>query len=162
MRKKLTVHRKSYTRKAYSRKGYKRSDGTYVKPAKVGASRVPASTFKIKDVGAKGRGKKLFKVKKGLLTKYGYHVDKSAKARHMALKKADKAYGSVRLWRMLNAQALFRKRTNGLGKMFTTDRNWVKRELVNKKEARSMTAPAVKKWESLPHSVRARLMPSRK
>ena len=42
---KLLVHRKAYTRRAYTRK-----DGVHVKE-----SRVPASTFKVKDMGAPGR-----------------------------------------------------------------------------------------------------------
>ena len=42
---KLLVHRKAYTRRAYTRK-----DGVHVKE-----SRVPASTFKVRDTGAPGR-----------------------------------------------------------------------------------------------------------
>lgn len=159
-RNKLTVHRKAYKRKAYSRRGYRRSDGTYVKPAKVSASRVPSATFKISDRGAPGRGKKYFKVHKGLLTRYGYHINESAAQRHKALKMADKAYGSVKLWRMLHAQTIFRKRDQmGVGKVFATDRDWVRKNLVNAKEARSMTAPAVRKWSHMSHRARARAMP---
>ena len=149
-RAKLTVRRKGYRRK-----GYYRKDGTYVRPA-----RVSPSTFKIADRGAPGRGKKVFKVKKGLLTRLGYHVSLPARRRRAILKKADKLYGSVRLWRMLNAQHIYRKRTDGIGKIFASDRDWVKKNLINTREARSMTRPAVQKWKSMSPTARKRAMPS--
>lgn len=145
----LTVRRKAYHRKAYTRKG-----GVHVK-----ATRVPATTFSIKDVGSKGRGKKLIKVRKGLLTSLGYHIHESTSQRRTALRKADKKYGSVRLWKMLNAQAVFRKRTDGIGSTFKQDRDWVMRNLISKSEAQSMTRPAVKKWKKMTHTQRARAMP---
>jgi hypothetical protein len=147
MREKLTVHRKAYTRKAYTR-----ASGVHVK-----AARVPATTLEIEDRGAVGRGKKLFKVHKGLLTKYGYHVANPENRRHDALKKADKQYGSVKLWRMLNAQVLFRKREpSDAAATFRQDRDWIKKNLINRKEAASMTKPAVRKWEHMSHAARVR------
>jgi hypothetical protein len=141
-RKKLTVHRKAYHRKAYVK-----SSGIHVK-----AAHVPSATFKVADIGAVGRGKKLFKVKKGLLTRFGYHTALPIEARRTALRKADRKYGTVRLWRMLNAQVLFRKRfADGSKETFLEDRNWVRANLLNPTEARSMTRPAVRKWESMPH-----------
>lgn len=140
----LTVRRKAYHRKPYVRKSGTEVSGTYVPPA----------TFKIRDVGLPGRGKKIFTVKKGLLTSLGYHIHESPEKRRMALKRADKKYGSVRLWRMLNAQVLFRKRTDGIGHTFRQDRDWVMENLINPREARTMTAPAVRAWESMSHRAR--------
>jgi hypothetical protein len=145
---KLTVHRKGYHRKAYTRKG-----GIHVK-----AAHVPPSTFEITDRGLPGRGKKLISVKPGLLKKYGYSTHISAKARHKALEKADKAYGSTRLWKMLNAQVVYRKREPGHAEeVFKTDRDWVMRNKMNKQERRAMTSKAVKKWEKMPHWKRVKL-----
>jgi hypothetical protein len=118
----------------------------------VSGSCAPATTFLIKDVGAPGRGEKLFKVKKGKLLKYGYSSHLPAATRRTALRKADKAYGSVKLWRMLNAQVLFRKRAGDDAKnVFLADREWVRENLINTKEARSMTKPAVSAWKRMPH-----------
>jgi len=148
---KLLVRRKGYTRKAYCRK-----DGVCVP-----ATKVKPSKFYITDRGTPGRGKKVIKVRKGLLTSLGYHVSLPARKRRQILKKADKKYGSVRLWRMLHAQAIFRKRTDGIGKIFASDRDWVRQNLINKKEARAMTSPAVRKWKSMSPAARARAMPER-
>jgi hypothetical protein len=52
-RKKLTVKRKGYWRKGYTRK-----NGTKVKK-----TWVPATTFKVTDRGAKGRGPKVIEIK---------------------------------------------------------------------------------------------------
>lgn len=142
MRAKLTIHREAYCRKPFTR-----SSGV-----KVAASCSPATTFKIIDIGAVGKGRRLFKVKKGLLKRYGYKTHESAQARHKALKKADKAYGSVRLWRMLNAQAIFRKRlADGNKETFIEDRDWVRENFINRQEARSMTKPAVSAWKGMSH-----------
>lgn len=54
MSSKIRVHRKAYTRK----------DGTHVK----------STTFLIKDLGKKGHGPKLIKVKKGAMTKYAFRL----------------------------------------------------------------------------------------
>jgi hypothetical protein len=142
MRKKLIVHRTGYHRKAYTK-----SSGIHVK-----ATHVPPATFKIVDIGAVGKSKKLFPIHKGKLTRFGYQTHESSEARHKALKKADKAYGSVRLWRMLNAQVLFRKRLpDGNKEAFLADRNWVRENLLNPSEARMMTKPAVSAWKRMPH-----------
>lgn len=144
-RKKLTIHRKGYTRKAYTRK-----DGTRVK-----ATHVPPTTFKRKDVGAPGRGKKVIKVEPGKLTKYGYSTSKSAKERRRALKKAINAYGSTAVWRMLNAQVIFRKRTDGNKKKFEADRDWVKEQY----NPRLKPTKAIKKWKGMSPRERAKRMP---
>lgn len=67
----LKVQRKAYTRKAHGRKGF-RKDSIAVKPTMVKRAKVPATTYTIKDIGAKGRSKPPFKgaekLKKGRMT----------------------------------------------------------------------------------------------
>lgn len=126
----LKVHRK-----AYSRSGYIRKSGVRVKSAYV-----PKTTFEIKDVGKKGRGKKIIPVHKGDLTKLGYHTSLPAGERHKALRKADKKYGTKSLFKKLNAQVIFRKRTQPKQKkIFVADRNWVAKNLLSRKERLELT-----------------------
>ena len=65
-------------------------------------------------------------LKKGQLTELGYHAKKSKTARHRALNKAVRKYGSLSTFRKLNAVATYSKRTPK-GKTFLKDRNWVKK-----------------------------------
>lgn len=84
------------------RKAYTRKDGVRVK-----------STC-IKDMGKPGKGKKLFSLKKGDLTKYGYHLKTKASTRHKALGKARKHIPYASLIRKLNALSILQKNTNPL------------------------------------------------
>jgi len=84
-------------------------------------------TYRKKDVGKPGKGKKVIPIKKGKLSKFGYSTSKSERARHRALAKAVKKYGPLRVFRMLNAQVILRKRTQKKQrKIFEKDRDWVK------------------------------------
>jgi len=139
------------TRKAYKRRGYKRRGFTVVRDgvvrmpaARVSSARVGKSTFYIKDAGAVGRGKKVIgKIRKGLLKRFGYATVKPAEARHAALRKADKKYGSVKLFRMLQAQVVLRKRAQPtVRKVFEADRDWVRENLLSHAERLRMTMPA--------------------
>lgn len=162
-RKKLTVHRKAYKRKAYKRKAYTRKGGIRVKASRVPATRVGAATFKIKDVGAVGRGKKIIKIKRrGALKRLGYTTKKSPSMRRSALKKAVKMYGANTVLHMLNAQIRFREKAGVAGEVFRpnvretgmkfkSDRNWI---VQNYKI--SPPRKAIAAWKSLPHSVRVR------
>lgn len=89
-------------RKAYSRKSFTRSDGT-----KVRASKTPAAC--IKDVGKPGKGKRLFVLRKGTLSKYGYSTKISKESRHIALRKAVDAGSRLVAIRKLNALAILNK-----------------------------------------------------
>jgi hypothetical protein len=83
------------------RKGYTRKSGVRV------------SAKCVKDMGMPGKGKKLFTLKKGDLSKYGYHLKgKTASARHKALKKASKQFTKNELIRKLNALSILLKNTN--------------------------------------------------
>jgi hypothetical protein len=158
----LKVHRKAYKKKAHLRRAYRR-DHTFVGATKVSASRVPSATFTIKDIGAKGRGKKLIKVRKGLLKKFGYATHLPEAQRHVALRKADRKYGSVSLFKKLHAQVVLRKRTQpDVARVFRADRDWVKRNLLSRSEALQMTSKPRHRWMAMSPEARALAMPERK
>lgn len=141
-RKRLRVNRKAHKRKSYL-KDVQRGKGVRLK--RIRKTKVKKSkSFLIKDIGAVGRGKKVIKrIRKGLLTGMGYSTKIPASERHRALRKADKKFGSVRLFRMLQAQVVLRKRIQPRArKVFVADRNWVRKNLLSKKEGRRMTARA--------------------
>ena len=94
------IRRKSYTRKAYTRK-----NGVRVKRSKVGSKCV-------KDMGKPGKGKRLFTLKKGGLSKYGYRLAHSFETRKKALSKSLKEYSTATLWRKLNALQILHRNTN--------------------------------------------------
>jgi hypothetical protein len=143
-------------KKGYHRKAYVRRDGVRVK-----ASYVPPTSFNIVDRGAVGRGQKLFEVKKGLLTGVGYHTAKSDEERHSALRRAVDKYGGAHVWRMLNAQVLFRKREADHSKgTFREDRDYVKTNLMSHQARLKMTAKPRRKWsKGMTHRQRQIAMP---
>ena len=65
-----------------------------------------------KDRGVPGKGKRLFTLKKGGLTKYGYSLKKGAEDRVKALRKAMNAYSYATLVRKLNVLSILHKNTN--------------------------------------------------
>jgi hypothetical protein len=73
------------------------------------------------------KNRQLFVLKKGDLTKYGYHADLSESARHEALKKARSEFSSLSLFRKLNAVYVLNKnRDKKRAATFKADANWVK------------------------------------
>lgn len=159
----LVVHRKGFHKRAYERKGYTRKGGVKVSPAKVKATYIPPTTYKIKDVGAVGRGKKVVVIKrKGALKQLGYSTSASATQRHRALMKAFKKYGKPTVFKMLQAQVVLRKRTQPKARtVFVADRNWVEKQMP-KSMRLAMTRPARQKWMSMSPMQRALAMPERK
>ena len=151
MAKKLLVRRKGYHRKGFViRRGGKliRIPPTYVKPA----------TYKIKDRGAPGRGKKVIKVRKGLLKAVGYSTKLSASARRTALRRAVAKYGAARVWRMLHAQVILRKRTQPKARrIFMRDRAYIRR-VYHPDIARYARA----RWMHMSPTARAKAMPGGK
>jgi len=91
---KNTCKRGTIRRRAYTRK-----DGARVKSAC------------IKDMGKPGKGKKLFTLKKGDLTKHGYSIKVGKERRQRALRKAKKHIPHTTLIRKLNALAILFKNT---------------------------------------------------
>jgi hypothetical protein len=106
-----TIRRRAYTTKR----------GVHVRSARV------------RDMGAPGKwadkhGPGIGKLKEGKLVRLGYSATKGKTARHKALKKAVKRYGSLSTFRKLNAAATYTKRTSkGRSRTFKADRNWVKK-----------------------------------
>lgn len=98
------------------RDAYTRKDGVHV----------PATC--IQDRGLPGKGVKLFTVKKGGLTKYGYKLDKTTTERQKALGKARKTMPYARLIRKLNAIRILHKHTNPTySKKLKQDMDWLKK-----------------------------------
>jgi hypothetical protein len=111
-------------RRTIRRRAYTRKSGVHV----------PSGM--IADVGHPGKGvlgtgePGIGKLKKGELSKVGYHRTAKASSRHRALSKAMKRYGPLSTYRKLNAVAVYTKRTApGASKTFRADRNWVGRKL---------------------------------
>ena len=73
--------------------------------------------------------RKLFVLKKGELTKFGYHADLSDAARHTALQKAlDSAMPPLSLYRKLIAiYVLNKNRDKRRAKIYRADSEWVKK-----------------------------------
>jgi hypothetical protein len=66
------------------------------------------------------------KLHKGELSSLGYSTTKSAVARHRALNKATRKYGTLSIYRKLNAVAVLSKNTNPeTSKIMLEDRNWI-------------------------------------
>lgn len=101
------------------RKSYVRSDGT----------RVKATSYKTKNRGRPGRGPKLFKLKKGGLSRYGYKTSTPMSMRHKALSMAiSKGVSSLTLSRRIGALATLLKRTNPLlSRSLRRNQLWISR-----------------------------------
>lgn len=99
------------------RRSYKRSDGT----------RVKATSYSTKNRGKPGRGPKLFKLKKGGLSRYGYQAGASTSMRHSALSRAiTRGVPGLTLSQRLGALATLLKRTNPvLSRRLRLNQRWV-------------------------------------
>lgn len=108
-------------RAGYTRKAYRRSDGT-----RVAEARVPASC--IKDLGKPGKGKRLFTLKKGGLSKYGYSLSEIQDVRHSALIKAmEDGVSTGYLWKRLNAIEILNRNTNPkTAEKIKSDMEWLR------------------------------------
>jgi len=88
----------------------------------------------IRDVGEpgkgfKGPGKGIGKLRKGELVKHGYThvVDLTVSDRHDALRRAMEEYGSLGVWRKLNAVSIYSRRTNPRASaIFKADSDWIR------------------------------------
>lgn len=92
-------------RKAYSRKAFTRKDGT-----KVSSSKTPASC--IKDLGKSGKGKRLFILRRGTLSKYGYSTKISKEERQAALRRAVEDGSKNVVIKKLNALSILNRNTH--------------------------------------------------
>ncbi len=92
---------------------------------------VPAAC--IPDVGAPGKGFRggpgIGPLKQGNLTRYGYTKISglSQEARRAALKQAVEAYGSLTVWRKLNALSIYTRRTSpATSQAAKSDMDWIR------------------------------------
>lgn len=70
------------------------------------------------------------KMRKGELTKYGYHAKNSARGRRSALGKALKRYPAMSVMRKLNAlYVLSKNKAPSRARAFKADSNWVRRQI---------------------------------
>lgn len=121
----------------YTRKAYTRADGRDVKKAVIkGHFRPPVC---ITDVGKPGKGKELIgPLKKGTLTKYGYHASNTEKSRHESLNKFIKENvlkeglefnSALTAYRKLIAVSTLQKNTNPkISKTMRADAEWIKKK----------------------------------
>jgi len=160
-RKKLVVHRKGYRRESYVKDVKpgpgvvrRRIKGAYVDPA----------TYKTVDKGEPGRTPKSnrwLKAKpemKGALGE-GY-VRLPASKRHARLRAADrkKNISSQELWH--HTGGLRNVSTSRKAKqVFAQDQNWIEKNLLDKKEARSLTSAPRRKWKNMSAKEREKAMP---
>jgi hypothetical protein len=135
MRTRMTKRFRGYRRNARTLKKCPRGyilRNAYVRYTKRGNhTLVPQSC--IKDVGAPGKGPAtgpgIGPLRKGELAIFGYMnvTSLSTADRHSALKKAVKEYGSLTVWRKLNAIHIYTRRTSPTSsKIFKEDMNWIK------------------------------------
>jgi hypothetical protein len=87
----------------------------------------------IRNIGAPGKGFRggpgIGSLRKGDLAKFGYKnvVSLSVTTRHTALTKAIEVYGSLTVWRKLNAVAVYTRRTSpGTSAVFKADMDWIR------------------------------------
>ena len=99
------------------RRSYLRSDGT----------RVKGTSYVTKNRGRPGRGPKLFKLRKGGLSRYGYMTSASIADRHLALSRAiSRGVPRLTLSHRLGALATLLKRTNPrLSRSLRKNQMWV-------------------------------------
>jgi hypothetical protein len=120
--------RKGYTRKFRSSikaEGYtvRRKGKLYTVQPKVQEVVVPVSCIKKRNTTAKRVGK----LRKGDLIKYGYQYRLSDLLREKALTKAIAAYGALSVYHKLDAVAkLSEKHAPDASKIFSRDRDWVR------------------------------------
>jgi hypothetical protein len=107
------------------RKAYTRKDGT----------RVKATAYKMKDRGAKGRGKKVIKIKKeGALGGAGY-LKQTAAGRHQDLRRSVRSSDYRTTAGRVSALRVFLKRTGTRSELakLKADQNWLRRQYGKKK-----------------------------
>lgn len=125
------IERKAYTRKfsnTVRQRGYtvRRTSGTtYVVHPKSPGATVKPTCIKNKGTSSKST-KKIGRLRKGELAKFGYSFRTSEDVRHKALRQAVDEYGVLGVYRKLDAVAkLSKSRLPDASRIFKNDRNWV-------------------------------------
>ena len=130
------IPRKSYVRKyttAVRKRGFtvrKKSGKTYRVYPKSKSTLVESKCMK--DLGLPGKGSRSGKgigpLRKGELKKHGYSFNLTEPQRHAALKSAVGEFGTLGVYRKLDAVAkLFMRTVPDAAKVFKADRDWVKK-----------------------------------
>ncbi len=128
------ILRKAYVRKyttGIREKGFTVHRGNKTYRAYPSSSSTIVKASCIKDRGKEGKGPQAIgPLRRGELRKHGYIYRKPVDERHTALRKAEKEFGALGLYRKLDAIAKLTSRTEpGIAKVFKADRDWVKREM---------------------------------
>jgi hypothetical protein len=136
------IMRRGYTRRfrpSVKATGFtvRRKGTVYTVRPKANTIKVPSTCIINRGLAGKGprEGEGIGKLRKGELIKYGYQYRLSDSLRHAALKKAIKRFGSLSVYRKLDAVAKLSLRTApDASEIFTKDRDWVREnyELKNK------------------------------
>lgn len=129
------ILRAPYTRKfktSTKQSGYNihRKGKTFRVYPKSGKTVVKAACIKDRGLPGKGprSGKGITLKRQGDLARYGYNAHKTQQERHIALKKAIEVYGSLSVFRKLDAIAKLTMRTAPEAHhIFKADRNWVQK-----------------------------------
>ena len=98
---------------------------------------IPAACIENRGLPGKGLpgGNSIGPLRKGELAKYGYKAQLNRDNRHKALKKAINVYGSLNVYRKLDAITKLTLRTAPEAhKVFKADRNWVYEEYASKEK----------------------------
>jgi len=112
-------------REGYNRRPFTKKSGVHFGRIRVGPGCIKATGLS-KKRGTKG--KQLFTLKKGDLTKYGYHANLSDTARHEALRKSlsDRNTKPLSIFRKLNALFVLNKNKNPtMAKLYKNDSQWL-------------------------------------
>lgn len=115
-------------RTAYTRKNGTRVAGACIQDRKQALLRL-RRTRHVPAKGFRGPGSGIGTLRKGELAPFGYSrvAELSVSNRHAALRKAVGAYGSLSVWRKLNAVAVYTRRTaSGVSRLFKEDRDWIR------------------------------------
>ncbi len=123
-RKKLTVHRKRHYRDSFM-KDIQRGAG--IKMRRIAGTAVRPATYKIEDVGALGRGKKIIPpMEEGELGKHGFKITASTTVRRRALSASvrEDGYRTV-LGRILALEQFFKRTKPRYSKTLSQDRKWL-------------------------------------
>jgi len=174
-RRRLRIQRKAYARKSYKRKGFtmvRAGKRIRIKPTSVKATRVPATKFYRKDIGAVGRSKRPAGVpdlKKGRMSRevakaLGY-AKAPTKLTNAEWKKVfRKSQVSGKAWLgMLGTQVARRKfATPSMDGRLPTKRAFQRAIGVLAQERTLTPKEAIRAWKMMPSAERARRMPERK
>lgn len=128
------ILRRGYTRKfknSVRREGYtvRRKGKLFTVRPKKNSAYVPPQCIKDRGLPGKGvkQGEGIGALRKGELIKYGYSYRLADSKRQSALKKAMKSYGTLSVYRKLNAVSKLSVRTApDASTIFAKDRNWVR------------------------------------